>query len=119
MKYLAAGVVTDIAAFLMPIVLRYSLLGALAGALIGASWLPIGLLVDRLAGMDIGAALQHTALKLASAMLFGAAGGSLRLQFRAVSGAAASLQVLRQKLRRDAARLDRINQLTRGPSLPT
>ena len=118
-KYLAAGVVTDIAAFLIPIVLRYSLLGALAGALIGASWLPIGLLVDRMAGMDMGAALQHTALKLASAMLFGAAGGflaptvSCRLRRSGITPSAAT------KASTDAARLDRINQLTRGPSLPT
>ena len=82
-KYIAAGAVTDTAALLAPFVLRSSLLGALTGALIGASWLPVGLLVDRLAGMDTGAALQHTLLKLGSAMLFGAVGGLLAL---AVSG---------------------------------
>jgi len=76
-KYIAAGAVTDGAALIAPIVLRSSLLGAVTGALIGASWLPVGLLVDRLAGMDTGAALQHTLLKLGSAMLFGGAGGLL------------------------------------------
>jgi hypothetical protein len=76
-KYVAAGAVTDIAALIAPHVLRSSLVGAATGALIGASWLPAGLLIDRLAGMDAGAALQHTLLKLGSAMLFGAAGGVL------------------------------------------
>jgi hypothetical protein len=77
MKYVAAGVITDAAAFALPAVLTSSLLGAVTGALIGASWLPVSLVVDRLAGMDTGAAWQHTLLKLGSAMLFGAAGGLL------------------------------------------
>ena len=76
-RYIVAGAVTDIAALIVPLVLRSSLLGAVTGALIGASWLPVGLFVDRLAGMDTGAALQHTLLKLGSAMIFGAAGGLL------------------------------------------
>ena len=76
-KYIAAGILTDAAARIAPAVLRSPLLGALSGALIGASWLPAGLLIDRLAGMDTGAALQHTLLKLGSATLFGSAGGFL------------------------------------------
>lgn len=76
-KYIAAGLVADAAAFVLPAVIKSSFLGALTGMLIGASWLPVGLVVDRLAGMDAGAALQHTMLKLGSAMLFGAAGGLL------------------------------------------
>jgi hypothetical protein len=58
-------------------VLQSPPLGGLTGALIGASWLPVRLLIDRLAGMDTGAAWQHSLLKLGSAMLFGAVGGLL------------------------------------------
>ena len=77
LKYVTAGVVTDAVAFILTGAIDSSFLSALTGMLIGASWLPVSLLVDRLAGMDTGAALQHTTLKLGSAMLFGAAGGLL------------------------------------------
>lgn len=77
LKYVTAGVVTDAVAFIWTGAIDSSFLSALTGMLIGASWLPVSLLVDRLAGMDTGAALQHTTLKLGSAMLFGAAGGLL------------------------------------------
>jgi hypothetical protein len=76
-KYLAAGGMIDTVALLLPAVTRSLPLGALAGALVGAAWMPAALLVDRLSGMDLGMALRHTLLKLASAALFGAVGGAM------------------------------------------
>jgi len=76
-KFLCAGIVGDLAFLLLPAATRLFPVGALAGAMIGASWFPVALLFDRLMGMDADLALRHAMLKTASAALFGAFGGAI------------------------------------------
>ena len=76
-QYLMAGAIADMVSILLPAVTRSLPIGALAGGLVGASWLPVSLLVDRLAGMEIDLAFRHTLFKVSSAILFGAVGGAM------------------------------------------
>jgi len=74
-KFLAAGVIVDGLALMVPLV-RSRLLCVLAGGLIGASWLPVSLLVNRMVGMDMDLALRLALFKTGSAVLFGAIGAA-------------------------------------------
>lgn len=75
-KYLAAGIMADVVVGLFSATSSVPF-GALAGACIGASWLPVNLLADLAAGMDRDLAIRHVLLKSASAIVFGAIGGGL------------------------------------------
>jgi hypothetical protein len=75
-KYLAAGIMADVVSGLFSTTCSVPF-GALAGAAIGASWLPVNLLTDLAVGMDRDLAIRHVLLKSASAIIFGAIGGGL------------------------------------------
>ncbi len=76
MKYLAAGLITDAVAMALPRLPRSIPFCVIAGGLIGASWLPVSLLINRLAGMDLGVALGASLIKVGSGIFFGAVGAA-------------------------------------------
>lgn len=77
MKFLVAGIIADLASLALPLVTRSLPFGFLAGAMVGASWVPLSLLEDRLVGMGMSLALGHSLIKASSAAAFGAVGGAL------------------------------------------
>jgi hypothetical protein len=75
-QYLVAGMIADLA-WLIPSRFQSIFTGALAGAAIGASWLPVPLLVNRLLGMESSAAIWTVMVKNGWAIGFGAIAGAL------------------------------------------
>ena len=72
-----AGAIADLVSLAIPLVTRSLPFGFLAGAMVGASWVPLSLLEDRLVGMDMTLALGHSLFKASSAAIFGAVGGAM------------------------------------------
>jgi hypothetical protein len=75
-QYIGIGLIAD-ATYLLFARARAIWFGTLAGALMGAGWIPIPLLMNRLLGMDREAAIWITLLKNGSAVAFGAIGGAI------------------------------------------
>lgn len=75
-QYFAAGIIADLT-LLIPGRLHSVLTGAIAGALIGATWLPVPLLLNRLLGMTADVAIWNVVIKNGWAIVFGAIGGAL------------------------------------------
>lgn len=75
-QYLMAGGIADVVSILLPAVTRSVPIAALAGGLVGAGWLPVSLLTDRMAGMDFDLAVRHAIFKVSTTVLFGAVGGA-------------------------------------------
>lgn len=76
-KYMIAGGIIDAAYLLVPLATTSWILGALAGGIAGASWLPIGLAFDRITGIDADVTLRFAWFKIISAICFGVAGGAI------------------------------------------
>jgi hypothetical protein len=76
-QYTCAGAVADFLYIFLPSMPASRPLGVLAGALMGATWFPLSYLIDRIIGMDSGMAAQHSLLRVASVILWGAIAGLL------------------------------------------
>ncbi len=77
LQYASAGAVADLLYLFVPAMPASRPLGVLAGALMGATWLPLAYLFDRLVGMDSGIAAQHAVLRVSSVIFWGALAGWL------------------------------------------
>lgn len=75
-QYVIIGLVADLISLVLG---RFhsAVVGLIAGALLGACWLPVQLLVNRMLGMDAGLAVAAALIRNGWAIAFGAIGGLL------------------------------------------
>jgi hypothetical protein len=75
-QYVGIGLIADVI-WLVCARGRAIWLGTIAGALMGAGWIPIPLLINRMLGMDRESAIWIALMKNGSAVAFGALAGAL------------------------------------------